>query len=269
MRNKQLAIFVGFNTSLLEKCIHTFGSAGIVPVFIRKPINNNYSKEYFEKISEQALFSLNREERNNNYVNVIMLFSSLDKGSNGILIEKDFFMPSLIRVHVDKRISNNIYSYNILKDIVIKNIKNHNLGSLNIKNNNFRIPIKNCHSNIVKREYEQIYFREKNKLRSNFNKFVNRIKKTKGLKINNLTFTGVVNTSRHPIRRCSTEHICDIRAKFRFGLRIQDRFEFDVTADKKTMKGKEFFLCDGSKLKINKGVSHLNMRINDDFSCPG
>lgn len=264
MKDKKIAIFSGVNTNVLEKCSPTLRASGIIPVYIKNSPNGIFNDEYFSKLAKQVNFILNREENNNVNIGVAFLVSSLE----GEFLENEinYFVPSLTRLEIEKKILNNSSSYNLINRIILSYIKNNVIINNKLKSNvMLKLPVRNSFLKALYYNYVDIYLNICSDINKNVERKINRIKKGGGLRINDLTFKGTINNGRHPVRRICNSDICDIKAKFRFGIRIHDRFEFDVTSSRK-LDGREFFLCDGTKKKVSKNKSHINMRINDDFN---
>jgi hypothetical protein len=129
------------------------------------------------------------------------------------------------------------------------------------------LPIENCPASRLRNELQRLYNMDAFEPAPALDRFIQRLKKGGGLRARALTFKGCTNDPKHPVRRVTDSDRCDAESRFRLGFSIPARFEFDVSCET-GLTGKTFYCCDGGPVRITKSPSHLNMRINGDFTHP-
>ncbi len=195
----------------------------------------------------------------------VILFSCREEDPS---TEKKWFFPWTFRVPLDRSLATDTGQFSRLIEQIdcgIKSFKDSDVvNSVRRRSDKrFLLPIRNSNIKALSDSFDDIFFRGLN-LNGAAKRNIKKVRKKNQIKIGNLTFEYSINSTVHPVRRVTDSDLCDLQARFRFGVPIPSSFEFDVSCES-GLKGKVFSQCCGSKQPISGSPSHLNMRINDDF----
>jgi hypothetical protein len=184
--------------------------------------------------------------------------------------ERARFFPSLQRFAIDPSFRSDINRAPDLVQAIIKIFSSAQFDAVTRaasphQDTRLLLPLRNVGIERLRRHFVDVYEMSACGFSRRLERDIMRMKRGFGYRIRDLNFKGVVNDGTHPIRRCTDSLLCDLQAAMRFGVSIPERFEFDVTCGN-GLDRKTFYLCDGEAVKIAGAVSHLNMRINDDFA---
>lgn len=265
MIDRALAIFSGIHPKVVARLAPSLRSVGIEPVSVTPDVS--LSPAYFERLAKQVLHVADRERVRGDIRLTSVLVSAVD--DLGCEIEAEALFPALRRVSVRPEWRNNPSAAAQICRVVQDYFKSQAVRDFSRRiasnrENLMLMPRRNTPSKSLEEEFKRIYYRGTDKLSSKVEKDIVALRGSRGFRVSSLTFTPTLNSGKHPIRRCTDSSLCDLKAAFRFGVNVPERFEFDVKSDN-GFKGKTFFLCDGSLRRITTQVTHLNMRTNDDF----
>ncbi|PYF06947.1 hypothetical protein C8J30_12230 [Rhodobacter viridis] len=235
---------------------------------------------YFEALAKQLLFEIDRLKGARSDVRFFVILVSAiaeDKLDD----EYVSFFPALIRLGIQKDQANNKSATKKIVERIDALFRDESFVDLiktvsARKKSHLLLPVRNAAETSLRKMFDEIY--AGGELRSKEGRFsaeleifektvlkkITVIRRSKALKMGAISFAPVLNGPAHPIRRCTDTAVCDVKAKLRFGALVAERFEFDVTCDRK-LSAKSFYLCGGGDIKPSQEDTHLNMRINDDF----
>jgi hypothetical protein len=128
----------------------------------------------------------------------------------------------------------------------------------------FLMPLRNSGCRPLAGHFKALYRLETTGLSQRIQREIVSRRGFRGYRVNGVDFSVVVNSEKHPIRRCTDTPHCDLQARLRLGVHVPARLEFDVTCET-GLATKTFYLCDGTASRVSREASHLNMRLNDDF----
>lgn len=265
MIDRALAIFSGVHPKVVARLTPALRSVGIEPVSVS--VEALPTESYFECLAKQALHVADRQRVRGDVRLTSVLVSALNDSEREV--EADAFFPALRRITIRPEWRNNPSAAGHISRLVQDYFKSEAVRDFSRRiasnrENRMLMPRRNTPCKGLGDEFLSIYHRDAEILSAKIEKDIVALRSGRGLKVSNLTFKPTLNNGQHPVRRCTESNLCDLKAAFRFGVGVQQRFEFDVTSDN-GFKSKSFLLCDGSLKRITVQVTHLNMRINDDF----
>ncbi|WP_420607168.1 hypothetical protein [Novosphingopyxis sp.] len=183
-------------------------------------------------------------------------------------LEKTIFFPWAVRQSVPNEFCTDSNLSQSFESLISRSFKSEDARTRATyikgkKNKRVLLPLANTQSKKLVDWFDSFYLTGFQEPPSSLCKEITQTKGSGGLCAKNRLFSPAENSTKHPVRRVSCSALCDLSAKFRFGVRVNPRFEFDVTSCR-GLAGQKFYLCSGRAQTIGKS-SHLNMRINDDF----
>lgn len=261
----RLVVFSGFDTRLIEKVRHPLRSRQTASIFTK--LNGEVGPEYFQSLLTRIRNFVD-EICVTNDVRVIAVVASCIADQNARSLERVAFCPAFRRISFPSSWARDLNRHasmlNRIGDIFTSQdfLETYNFikGPSNVP---LALPLRNADCRQLIRDVDQIYELQSFVPSSGLDKRVTRLKRARGLRVNGVDFLGRMNNPSHPIRRCTDSVGCDVAARLRLGFSVPSRFEFDVTCEN-GLAGKLFYLCDGTAQRVPSGVTHLNMRMNDD-----
>lgn len=197
---------------------------------------------------------------------VILL--SCSERSEKCLLEKEWFCPWTYRIQLSKSLAQDTNKFSSLVELIDQGIKDFResvvVNAIKRKSDKrYLLPVKNAKLSAFEESIENIFFGSAG-FNGKSNRIIQRVKGRDEIRIGSLNFEYGINSGVHPVRKTTDTHLCDLKAKFRFGVPVNSRFEFDVSCQA-GLGTKNFAHCDGRSEIIVGSPTHLNMRINDDF----
>lgn len=260
----RVAVLSGFTGRFCEAAKRAMAARQISVASV--PLTGNVTAEYCSELARRALQLVLGVEGPKEDIQVLLVscLSKMEKDQ-----EREALFPSLRRLEVPVGFRADIHLARQLSETVAREYRNqaHLTLARAVKasaQSVICLPIENSKSRRLRAEIEAIYFGEAFSLSRTLDKEIVRRKGGRGLRIRDLDFCGRVNGPEHPVRRCTDDPTCDLRAALRLGFPVPPRFEFDVSCEA-GLAGKEFVLCGGTKARVSRAADHLNMRINGDY----
>ena len=264
MIDRRLAIFSGVSARVTDRVRPQLASAAIESAFVR--FDGIATDGYFDDLIARSLEVARRLIAPGNVRLSVFLISALETNEDRTR-EKAAFFPAVRRLTVSRAFRNDFNRANEFARIIATAFLSAGhkafVKSLD-KNSPLLLPLRNTPCRPMQGNFNEIYERTTEQISQVVSRHIVNPRGSRGHRVKDLMFMPAVNSGIHPIRRCSDSVDCDLKALMRFGVAVPERLEFDVSCEN-GLQGKHFALCDGQSMKINKGVSHLNMRINDDF----
>jgi hypothetical protein len=263
---RRLVVFSGIDTRVVNRLAAGMRSAATDIAFVRLDVDG-LSEDYFSRLTERAVAVAQRILRPD--VRLLSLLVSCASTDEERALERDFFFPALRRLELPRECRRDVNQFSeVLRRVqatfasdtyksVVKRASPQGEARL-------LLPIRNSGLDRLRRHFVEIYEMRQTDLSRRIQRDVAVMRRRRGYRIRNLDFAGAINDGTHPIRRCTDSAVCDLACLMRFGAPIPDRFEFDVSCST-GLAGMTFYLCDGTRVIIPRGASHLNMRMNDDF----
>lgn len=262
---RAVAVFSGISTKVLNDARASLRSMSIEAAFVRFDAPD---QDYFTRLMARATTLVGQLELVGVSQLNLLLFSGLE-GSN-LANEECHFCPALRRVGVPRSWCNDRQRAKELSALVNDTFRSESVWTFakelrSQRSLHLLLPMRNSNVRPLANVYADIYHGRRTEVSQRVKRMALLRKKGQGIGIGNVNLSPVVNGDRHPVRRISDTPFCDFNARFRFGIPIPPRFEFDVTCDT-GLSGKSFFQCDGTRVAVGKSATHLNMRVNDDFA---
>lgn len=265
MIDRALAIFSGVHPKVVARLAPSLRSVRIEPVTVTP--DPTLSSAYFERLAKQALHVATRQMERGDVRLTSVLVSALEDSC--CTAETEAFFPALRRLAIRPEWGNNPSAALQIGCLVQEYFRSEPIREFTRRITSNRetrmlLPRRNTPSKTLEECFILIYHCKTEVLSRKLEKDIVSVRRSRDLKVSNLTFKPALNGGQHPVRRCTDTDLCDLKAAFRFGVGVPARFEFDVSSDN-GFKSRSFLLCDGSSQRITAEATHLNMRINDDF----
>jgi len=263
---RSFAVLSGIDSKLASKLAPQLSSMAIDTAFVK--FSGSPTIEYFDKLAERCLQVSSRVIVNDEVrlTGLLVSFFNFEREKE---MEEAAFFPSFRRIELDqswcKDTNRSSAIAQLIKDEFHADSHKEFTRTASFKHDpRLLVPVQNSKCKPLKANYRAIYHRTTSSISNLVGRHVVKVRGAAAYRINDLIFEPALNDGTHPVRRRTSTHVADLKAAFRFGLMVPERFEFDVSGDK-GLKGKTFALSDGSLETIRKEPTHLNMRVNDDF----
>jgi hypothetical protein len=269
MITRRLAILSGIDPRVADRIGPGLRSRATDVAFV-KIGSDGFSQDYFSRLTARALSISVRTLGRQDTKLYALLVSAIPCDDQDT--EAEYFFPAARRLEVAREYRRDVNQASNLAQLIQDAFASPVYTDLARRvspqgEDRLLLPIVNTKLGRMRRHFLEIFRLRSSGLSRRLERDINRMRGGRGYRIVGMDFRGALNDGTHPIRRCTDSPTCDLQALMRFGVAIPERFEFDVSCEK-GLEGKTFHLCDGTPVRVSKGVSHLNMRINDDF-VPG
>lgn len=260
--NKNIAILSGANGRVADEIAKSLRANQINPVFVKFIAP---SSEYWRRLNLRTIEIADRLGKD--VVPRALLFSYFEGAHEAS--ECETFFPALQRCVIPSELFKDINKKRQLISFIIDSFKSDLAIStaINLKRrfSHLKLPLRNCGLPKIRQSFVGVYRGTSSDVSRGIVKHANIMKGNRGIRIGAMNFKPVVNDTTHPVRRVCDDPVCDLGARFRFGVSVAERLEYDVSSDI-SLAGKTFCLCDGRRKVISNQATHLNMRVNDDFA---
>lgn len=267
MTIRRLAVLSGIDTRVIDRVAPILRSMAIQVAFVRMGADGN-SRDYYDRLTRRTL-QVAAQLLVKPDVKIHALLVSSELSEDEWACEAAYFFPALRRFEIARSFRRDTNRGQEMARAIHGAFTSISYLELVRKaspqgESRLLLPITNTKLPRLRRHFLEIYRLNETALSRRLERDISRRKGMKGYRVQGLDFRGAVNDGTHPIRRCTDSPECDLAALFRFGVVVPERFEFDVSCET-GLEGKTFHLCNDEAVRIPKGTSHLNMRMNDDF----
>lgn len=254
----------GFGTKFIEKAKPVLLSRNYELAFVKE------DRDYRVHLQKLCRRILHVTERHADWsAQHFCLLVSCEDDSGKRSLEDDCFFPAVRRIRVDRTVQAKTDGATRLAKVVDEAYVSWQSSGLPQQlrartNAALLLPLRNARCRHLTSSLKDIYENQSVRLRRSAERSI-ALQRGGGMNVSGLTFTGATNTDQHPLRRNTDSVECDLKGRFRLGHGVPLRFEFDVTCNG-GLAGREFWQCNGHSYRAPAHVTHVNIRMNDDFA---